>query len=107
MKIQILHNTNLRNFPAYETTEEKINWIKENKHLYIAVATLDVDDLDAAYSLSQNGIDEQYPSWIALADAYEGNITYTEDSRSSMVGDIFTVDDKEYLVDCVGFTEIK
>ncbi len=106
---KILHNTNLRDYPNYSTSIEKKAWIAENIHSYVDVAKLALnsntheDRKNDAFRITQNGMDSQYNSWIDLADAYEGNTTYTDKARSTSVGDIVVVDDSRYVVDNCGF----
>ena len=96
-------------FPEYGTQTEKKTWINKNRvtgYTKVAELTLNSKDLDVAYTATQNGIDEQYPNWIDLANAYEGNETYNKNVRSTMVGDIIRKDGKDYMVDNAGFLEL-
>lgn len=106
MKVQVIH-TNLRNFPNYGTDEEKIAFVTENEGTLIGV--LDVEDenaLENAYTLSQNGLDEQYPSWIDLGKTYEGNYFFETRARSTSVGDVLVTEDGKYIVDTCGFLKV-
>ena len=100
-----------RDFPNYGTQTEKQEWVRANRidgYIKVAELTIDSQNLDVAYQATQNGLDEQYPSWIALACAYEGNTTFVSlSTRSTMVGDIIHQNNKDYLVDNAGFLEIK
>ena len=106
---KILHNSNMRDYPNYQTEAEKKTWIKENIHSYVDVAKLNLnsnthdDRKNDAYRMTQNGIDPEYNSWVDLADAYEGNLTYVERARSTSIGDIIVVDNSKYVVDNCGF----
>ena len=97
-------------FPTYGTQEEKKTWIKKNRvtgYTKVAELTLNSNNLDVAYTATQNGLDEQYPSWVALACAYEENETFVSvNTRSTMVGDIIRQNDRDYLVDNAGFLEV-
>ncbi len=100
-----------RDYPDYGTADEKMAWAKANRVTgFTKVAKLELtdNDLETAYKATQNCMDEQYPSWVALANAYEDNETYVSlSTRSSMAGDIFRRDGKDFIVDSCGFLEIK
>ncbi len=106
---KIIHNQNLRDYPNYDDKATKKAWIENNLHLFVDVAKLNLnsnthqDRQNDAFRITQNGMDSEYSSWIDLADAYEGNITYTTKARSTSVGDIIEVDGSRYVVDNCGF----
>ena len=106
---KIIHNTKLMDYPTYTDEATKKAYILANLHNFVDVAKLNLnsntheDRKNDAFRITQNGMDEQYTSWIDLADAYDGNITYVERSRSTSVGDIIEVDNSRYVVDNCGF----
>ena len=98
-------------YPEYGTEAEKIDYVKKNRvtsYQKVAMLELNSESLDVAYQATQNGMDEQYSSWVDLADQYEDNITYVPiETRSSMVGDIFRKNGVDFIVDTAGFLEVK
>ena len=99
-----------RNFPDYGTAEEKIAFVRANRitgYTKVAELAITANRIEEAYRASQNGLDEQYPSWIDYANQYEGNRTYVPiETRSSMIGDIIRKDGKDFIVDNTGFLEL-
>ena len=66
---------------------------------YLPVALVDTDNLETAFMLT-NHIDE---SWT-LNDGVDALLTKV---RSTSVGDVMVRGDKRFLVDRMGFTELK
>ena len=74
-----------------------------SKSNYDFVATIDTNDLNTAWRLSQN-VDAL---WVT-AEFVQPAFPYTEGCRSSSVGDVFVTDDgKAWLIENIGFRQVE
>ena len=74
-----------------------------SKFDYDFVATIDANDLNTAWRLTQN-VDTL---WVT-EEYVEPAFPYTEGCQSSSVGDVFVTEDgKAHLVENVGFREVE
>lgn len=101
MTIKIYHSNEFRDTSGYGhdfCTQEHVREFFENGK-YEFVGTVDTDDLDKAYHLT-NHIQH---NWTKNEDVDAPS----EKVRSSSVGDIFQIDDKYFVVGGCGFDEIE
>lgn len=104
MSTLIFQTKNTR-YPDEFTTVAEMLRLNKNFDL---VATIDADDLDDAYKLS-NSINS---SWfegdkVSLEEDGKRIIGEYGGIRSTMVGDVFAIDAVFFLVDEYGFKELK
>lgn len=78
-------------FTIYHPVEGNMNYGCEPGLLYEEVATIEADDLDEAYLLSQNDFNEAYCS---------------KGHRSTSVGDIIATNNEYHVVMGFGFREV-
>lgn len=101
MSINVYHSTNFRDTSFYGhddiiTADAIRQMLKDGK--YDFVATVNVDDLNVAYGLTNNIMS----SWTQN----ENVDARVDEARSTSVGDIFVTEDVMYIVAAHGFDKL-
>ncbi len=110
---RVLHYVNPNPFKSsliHERGDELLSFVSENKHDFTVVANPvmefceDAEDvLNKIYKLT-NSIDT---AWYDYRKSQPTKRVEKDGCRSTSVGDIIEIDNKQYIVDSFGFTYLK
>jgi hypothetical protein len=110
MKATIKMNRKRIQFPKHLDNDKMVEWVNENLSTYETVAELEFDTdsiertLDVCYTWTQNECSEK--GWVQTALDYQDNTAFVEEERSTNSGDIFKIENTDWLVIPSGFLEL-